>query len=78
MQVRHPTLSGSMQCPQLLGDGRNASVKFMWQCLRVNATLVCWFLLDAALYDPPPPRQKGKRGRLSKKRKEAEKFKGNG
>lgn len=58
-----------------LGDGGYASVKFMWQCLRVNATLVCRFRLDAALYDPPSPRQRGKRGRPSKKGKKQKSLK---
>ena len=52
-----------------LGDGGYAAVKFMWTCISANATLICRFRLDAALYDWPSTQPKGKRGRKPKKGK---------
>jgi hypothetical protein len=41
----------------------------MWICINSNATLICRFRLDAALYDWPPIHSKGKRGRKATKGK---------
>ncbi len=52
-----------------LGDGGYAAVKFMQTCIRVQATLICRFRLDVALYDQPAIQPKGKRGRKPKRGK---------
>lgn len=58
-----------------LGDGGYASVKFMWACLRVDATLICRFRIDAVLYDSPEQSPKGKRGPKPKKGKRQQSLK---
>lgn len=52
-----------------LGDGGYAAAKFMWTCIKMQATLICRFRLDSALYDWPEAQPKGKRGRKPKKGK---------
>ncbi len=53
------------------GDGAYAAVSLALCCagLPMPVTLVARFRLDAALYDPPPPDQPGKRGPKPKKGK---------
>jgi len=53
----------------LVGDGAYAAVSLALCCagLPMPLALVSRFRLDAALYDPPPPEQPGKRGPKPKK-----------
>ena len=67
--VRWLRLLSSSSQVVFLGDGGYAAVKFMQTCIRVNATLICRFRLDAALYDWPLIQPKGKRGRKPKRGK---------
>lgn len=51
----------------LLGDGGFATADFCWECLYLNISLVSRLRIDARLYDFPPERLPGTRGRPSKK-----------
>lgn len=51
----------------VLGDGGYSSVRFANQCKALAMTLVGKIRKDTVLYDPPPPRRKGQRGRPRKK-----------
>ena len=54
----------------IVGDGAYAAVKFLAAVVRWPAiTVVTRLRLDAALYDPPPVREAGKRGRPATKGK---------
>ena len=55
----------------LVADGGYAAVKLALCCagLPTAVTLVCKMRLDAALYDPPPARRPGRKGRVPKKGK---------
>ncbi len=48
---------------QLLGDSAYSSVELGLTCARQRITLIAPLRLDASLFEPPPPRRPGQRGR---------------
>jgi hypothetical protein len=52
-----------------VGDNSYAAIDFLWRMTQLPnpLTMVVRFRMDAALYDPAPPRCKGQRGRPRKK-----------
>jgi DDE superfamily endonuclease len=59
----------------ILGDGGYATAAFCWVCLWLKISLVSRLRMDARLYDFPPERVPGARGRPPKKGKRLMSFK---
>lgn len=59
----------------ILGDGGYATADFCWVCLWLKISLVSRLRMDARLYDFPPERVPGTRGRPPKKGKRLMSFK---
>lgn len=51
----------------VLGDGGFATADFCWTCIFLNIDLISRLRIDARLYDFPPERIQGKKGRTAKK-----------
>jgi len=59
----------------VLGDGGFATAALCWECLWLKISLVSRLRIDARLYDLPPERHSGTRGRPPKKGKKLMSFK---